>query len=150
MELQDRPLASPDQLRNLRTWLECYPNAVEALEQEFLSSPGDLICHKLARRTKFGRYMQSLGASTMASVSHGPNHATMFYDRNVWKSLGGSWLLLCTIAMLLGPLWAMPFARSTLFRLVVVTSATVGFSVLTIVGTTLKASHRSLLVAGYV
>jgi hypothetical protein len=93
--------------------------------------------------------MQRLGASRLALMGSTGEGSTKYYDWNVWKSFGGFWLVLSTIGVLLGPLWAMPFARNTAQRLAIVSSATVAFSLLATFGTTWKPSQRSMLIAGY-
>ena len=147
-QLQDRPAVSPDQLRNLRSWLEYYPNAIDSSEREFLDDETDLISPRTARRTHFGRWMQRLGLFNMASLKGQKDRATDYYNWNVWKRIGGLWLLICTSGILFAPLWAMAFAHSTALRLTIVTAATASFSLLAIVGTTLKPWHRSLVMAG--
>lgn len=149
LQLQDRPLASPTQLQNLQSWLEYYPNAIASSESEFLDKPADLIVPRIASRTHFGKWMQNLGLITLAALKGEKDQATSYYNWNMWKSIGGLWLLICTSGILLAPLWAMPFAPDTVSRLAIVTAATFSFSILAIIGTTLKPSQRSLLVAGY-
>jgi hypothetical protein len=56
--------------------------------------------------------------------------------------------MICLLGMLLGPLWALPFVIDRAVRLAVVTAFAVVFSLIVIVGTTFKASHRGVLVAG--
>jgi len=56
--------------------------------------------------------------------------------------------MVCLLGMLLGPLWALPFVLDRAVRLSVVTAFAVAFSLIVIVGTTFKASHRGVLVAG--
>ena len=147
-QMRDRPYASDDQRHNLHAWLKYYENAVERSEQAFLDER-DLICSRVPRRTHFGRWMQRLGASRLALMGASNKDSTKYYDWNVWKSFGGFWLVLSTIACLLGPLWAMPFANNTAQRLAIVSCATVAFSLLAIFGTTWKPSQRSMLIAGY-
>ena len=56
--------------------------------------------------------------------------------------------MICLLGMLLGPLWALPFTIDQAVRLSVVTAFAVAFSLLVVVGTTFKASHRGVFVAG--
>ena len=88
LQVQERPLVSPEQERNLRNWLASHPNAVEDLEQKFLSYEEDLVFLKAARRTHFGRWMESLGISSVTSFRQSPtsSNITKYYDRNAWKS----------------------------------------------------------------
>ncbi|KXS94827.1 hypothetical protein AC578_3654 [Pseudocercospora eumusae] len=150
--LQDRPTASKEQLRNLRTWLENYPNAIEKKEQKFLEDEydKDLITARTAQHTPFGRWMQSLGLSRLARLpgitSSSP---TWYYDRDTWKSIGAFVLLFIMLMMLLAPLWCLPFANDSAGRLAIVTSFTLAFSLLVVIGTTLRTSQRMILVVGY-
>jgi succinate-acetate transporter protein len=93
--------------------------------------------------------MESIGLYKLAGFRGVSSTASgKYYDRNAWKSLGGFWLMICLLGMLLGPLWALPFVIDRAVRLAVVTAFAVVFSLIVIVGTTFKASHRGVLVAG--
>ena len=151
MSLHDRPAASQEQIRNIQTWLTNYPNAIETPEQQFVCHEKDLIAVQLSRRTHFGRWMESIRLYNIAGLRSARSAASgKYYDRNAWKSLGGFWLMLCSLAMLLGPLWALPYAIDRMVRVSVVSAFAVAFSLIVIVGTTLKASHRCAVVAGCV
>lgn len=149
LQIHERPVPSLEQVRNIQTWLANYPNAIEDPEQEFVSHEKDLFAVKLARRTHFGKWMESIGLYNLAGFRDAGSKASgKYYDRNAWKSLGGFWLMVCLLGMLLGPLWALPFALDRAVRLSVVTAFAVAFSMIAIIGTTFKASHRGALVAG--
>ncbi|KAK3069334.1 hypothetical protein LTR53_012397 [Teratosphaeriaceae sp. CCFEE 6253] len=150
LQIRDRPTASVEQVRNVRNWLANYPNAVESPEREFMDHDQDLMAVRTARRTYFGRWMQSLGLANLTSfLPTGSKAATRYYDRNAWKNLGGMWLLLCILGMLIGPLWASRYLSEAVVRLAVVTAFTATFSLIVVLGTTLKAANIGVWVAGY-
>lgn len=149
MQIHERPVPNVEQLRNIQTWLTNYPNAIEGPEQEFVVREKDLFAVQISRRTLFGKWMESLGLYRFAGFRGvGSRASGKYYDRNAWKDLGGFWLMLCLLGMLLGPLWALPFILDRVVRLSVVTSFAVVFSMIVIIGTTFKAAHRGVLVAG--
>jgi hypothetical protein len=149
LQIHERPVPSAEQLRNIQTWLTNYPNAIEGPEQEFVVREKDLFAVQTPRRTLFGKWMESLGLYKFAGFrGTGSRASGKYYDRNAWKDLGGFWLMLCLLGMLLGPLWALPFILDRAVRLSVVTTFAVVFSMIVIIGTTFKAAHRGVLVAG--
>lgn len=149
MQVHERPVPSSEQLRNIQTWLGNYPNAIEKPEQDFIVHEKDLFAVQISHRTLFGKWMESIGLYKLTSFQGAGSKASgKYYDRNAWKGLGGFWLMVCLLGMLLGPLWALPFVLDRAVRLSVVTAFAVAFSLIVIVGTTFKASHRGVLVAG--
>lgn len=151
LKIADRPTTTPEQIENLQNWLQNRPNAIEASEQEFLDEEHehDLFSIRTSSRTHFGSWLESLGIWKLARIagSSKSQTATRYYDRNLIKSLGGTLLLLATLALLLGPLWSMTFVRGAVTRVALITAFTTVLSLLLILGTTMKAPHRSIVTA---
>ncbi|KAK3112688.1 hypothetical protein LTR53_010769 [Teratosphaeriaceae sp. CCFEE 6253] len=150
LQIRDRSMASIEQVRNVRNWLANYSNAVEGPEREFRDHDQDLMAIRTARRTYFGKWMESLGLANLTTfLPTGSKAATRYYDRNAWKNLGGIWLLDCILGMLIGPLWASRYLSEAVVRLAVMTAFTATFSLIVVLGTTLKAANIGVWVAGY-
>jgi hypothetical protein len=95
--------------------------------------------------------MEQLGVWRLAAVTESSRqqNTTRYYDKNLIKSLGGFFLITGTLLFLLGLLWAMTFVRGAVTRVAVTTGFTVALSFFLVIGTTLKASHRSAITSGY-
>lgn len=70
-----------------------------------------------------------------------------YYDRGIWKRISAVCVLAIMLAMLLGPMWSLPFIVSIAKRLALVTAFALGFSLFVVIGTTLKGFQRLILIA---